>query len=216
MTLEKVLIILLGLMSVALVIFIVLLFKQKIKLKKMKTMVLEGEIMVTIFHSLGSNYKKLLTVEIINLTTEAFIESFRDIIIMYYENVIRKVGFTDLTKFIYELENLVPSFHKKRLIMEIFSSAASKIDTLYWAKILMDGIINPPLYFAPNYQAYNDRAGRLEDFIIATISSSQRLILLEDDFKNEMSKNSNRMELADVKKAGELLDKMCETLKKKN
>lgn len=213
---EKTLITLTSLMALAMIVLVIILIIQNKKMKKMKTTVLEGEIMVTIFHALGSNYKKLLTVEIINRTTEAFIDSFRDIIIMYYENIIRKVGFTDLAKFIYELENLVPNFHKKRLIMEIFSSAASKIETPYWAKILMDGIINPPLNFTPHDQKYNDQAKRLEEFIIATISSNQRLILLEDDFKNEMSKKSNLMGLSDIKKSGELLDKMRVTLKEKN
>lgn len=210
MTLEKLLFILLSLMSVALVILIILLFKQK---KRLKISSLESEVITKLFHALAGHSEQTLTPDLIIQVPASYISSFRENVKNYYESLIQKSTFTKLAKLIYELENSIPNFHKKHLLMELFSAAASRISSLRWAKFLMDSIqLYPTMAFSTD-QDYEKKAKRFEEFIIANAKSNKMLLLLEGDFKDLLAKNSNELGLPGIKKAGEILERIRDASK---
>lgn len=192
--------ILLGVLSLAMFCLIVILLRQK---RKMEINFLENEAIIKLFQALAGNNQ--LTPELIAQIPIAYIAAFRNNIKSYYENLIEKSSFAQLANFIYELENSIPDFHKKRLLMELFSTAANRISSLHWAKLLMESILLSTTLDEPDYQK---KAKSLEDFIIANAKDNKSLLLLAGDFSDELVKDTQELSLSEIKKAKELLDKI--------
>ncbi|MFZ2310399.1 MAG: hypothetical protein WAW11_02545 [Patescibacteria group bacterium] len=190
--------ILLSVLSLAMFCLIVVLLKQK---RKMEINFLENEAIIKLFQALAGNNQ--LTPELIAQIPIAYIAAFRKNIKSYYESLIEEASFTQLANFIYELENSISDFHKKRLLMELFSTAANRISSLHWAKLLMESVLLSIMLDEPDYQ---QKAKRLEEFIIANAKSNKSLLLLAGDFSDELVKDTKELSSSELKKAEKILD----------
>lgn len=203
---EKLLIALLILAALVIIVLIIKLIKQKKDMGLIKT---ERDTIINLFKAISGHQEKHLSTYLINRTPESYLRYFGGAIRIYYEDLIRELSFAKLADLIYELEHAISDFRIKRQIMEIFSRAAAKIGTPYWAKLLANSIIVTPLIFN---QEYEDKARRLEDFIIATATANKRLLLLENDFEDEVFKlcgmSENFQGTKEVEAAGILLEKI--------
>ena len=192
--------ILLSVLSLVMLGLIIALLRQK---RKMEIKFLENEAIIKLFHALAGNNQ--LTPELIAQIPIAYIAAFRNNIKSYYKDLIDDSSFAQLANFIYELENSITDFHKKRLLMELFLTAANRISSLHWVKLLMESILLSTMLDEPDYQK---KAKRLEDFIITTAKSNKLLLLLAGDFSNELVKNTKELSPSELKKAKEILDRI--------
>lgn len=169
----------------------------------MKIKFLENEAIIKLFHALAGNNQ--LTPELIAQIPIVYIAAFRRNIKSYYESLIEEASFTQLANFLHELENSIPDFHKKRLLMELFSTAANRISSLHWAKLLMESVMLSVMLDEPDYQK---RAKRLEEFIITNAKDNKLLLLLAGDFSDELIKNTKELSISETKQAKEILDRI--------
>jgi hypothetical protein len=192
--------VILSILSLALLCLLIAFFWQR---RKMEIKFLENEAISKLFLALSGNNK--LTPELIAQIPIAYIATFKNNIKSYYKDLIDDSSFAQLANFIYELENSISDFHKKRLLMELFLTAANRITSLHWAKLLMESVLLSTMLDEPDYQK---KANRLEDFIITTAKGNKLLLLLAGDFSDELVKDTKELSPSELKKAKEILDRI--------